>query len=220
MVKKNKTGASVRKSKGLLYVIAGAFVLVLLYFSFDVIPLDEYQKAEEGKDLTALTSTYFKEILPEVLADAPEPCVLMDNLASAEAAAWEQYGKQTTIGSRYYFLTKGIGVVSAVDDDFVSLTFGGADQHCTLKVSTVYVFGNEIRDASGKLLLQDIGDLASFNGLAQSINTHARETILSPFLKDVQLGEKVQFAGAFVVNRKLGLTDDLEIKPIQLQRID
>ena len=87
-------------------------------------------------------------------------------------------------------------------------------------MATVYIFGNEIRDASGELLLQDVGELTKFNAVSELINKKVRDDIIPHFLNEVQVGQKIRLAAAFALNRRVGVTDDFEVMPIQMQIID
>lgn len=203
-----------------MYGISALIGLVLLYLSFDIVPLDERAETTAGEDVAEMVAVYFEETLPAVMLDAPQPCGLLKTLETEDSNGWEKYGQQTAIGNRYYFLISGQGQVNTVEDDFITVTFGTGEAQCTFRISTVYIFGNEIRDASGKLQLKEVGSLPTFNSLSESINERVRKQVVAPFLKSVKEGKTIQVQGAFALNRRLGWDPDVEIKPIQLQFID
>lgn len=209
-----------RKRKALKYGVVGLIGIFLMYHSFYVVSLDSRARDTADEDMTQLAASYFSQTLPEALENAPAPCTLLSTLSRPEDNDWAAYGKQTNIGNRYYFLVRGEGVIEEIEKDFISVAFGKTEEACLLRISTVYIFGNEIRDASGKLLLQDVGELSKFNAISESINKKVRDEIVPDFLKQAQVGMKVQVDGAFALNRRIGVTDDLEVVPIQLQIID
>lgn len=219
MVKSDK-GIQSRKRKAFKYGIVGLIGIFLLYHSFYVISLDSRERDTADGDIAQLAALYFSQTLPQVLENAPAPCALLSKLSTPEDNDWAAYGKQTNIGNRYYFLVRGEGVIEEIEKDFIIVAFGEGEEACLLRISTVYIFGNEIRDASGKLLLQDVGELSKFNAISESINKKVRDEIVPDFLKQAQVGKKVQVDGAFALNRRIGVTDDLEVMPIQLQIID
>ena len=100
------------------------------------------------------------------------------------------------------------------------VAFGEGEEACSLRLATVYIFGNEIRDASGELRLQEVDELTKFNTVSELINKKVRDEIIPDFLKDVQVGQKIQLAGAFALNRRIGVTEDFEVMPIQIKIID
>src|SRR5690606_33414790 len=128
-------------------------------------------------------------------------------------------GSQANVGNRYYFLVRGEGVIEEIGRGFISVGFGEGEEVWLLRISTVYIFGNEIRDASGNLLLQDVGELSKFSTISESINKKVRDEMVPDFLKQAKVGKNVHFGGAFALNRRIGVTDDLEVMPIQLQII-
>ncbi|MBD1424635.1 DUF2291 family protein [Sphingobacterium arenae] len=218
MVKNDKNIPS-KKRRALKYGLIGLIAVFLIYHSFDVVSLDSRKKGGDEEDVTQLADAYFLQSLPKVLADAPEPCTLLAALSQKDQD-WASYGKQTNIGNRYYFLIRGEGNIQEIKDSYVRVAFGEGEQACSLRIATVYIFGNEIRDASGKLALADVGELTKFNAISEKLNKRVREEIIPEFLEKVQVGQKIQITGAFALNRRLGVTDDFEVMPVQLQIVD
>ncbi|NGM64507.1 DUF2291 family protein [Sphingobacterium sp. SGR-19] len=216
---KNDKDIQPQKRKALKYGLIGLIAFFLIYHSFDVVPLDSRRHDDDEEDVAQRADAYFLQSLPEVLANAPEPCTLLAALSQKDQD-WASYGKQTNIGNRYYFLIRGEGSVQEIQDSYVQVAFGEGEQVCSLRVATVYIFGNEIRDASGKLALEDVGELTKFNAISERLNKRVREEIIPEFLGKVQVGQKIRFAGAFALNRRLGVTDDFEVMPVQLQIVD
>jgi len=217
---KSDAGMRPKKRKTLVYGIVGLIGLFLLYHAFYVVPLDARAKDATDGDMQQLVEAYFSQTLPVALQQAAEPCALMKALSAEESTAWAEYGRQTTIGNRYYFLLRGEGVVEEIGKDFIQVAFGADEQRCLVRISTVYIFGNEIRDASGELLLQDIGELSKFNAISELINAKVRKEVVPAFLKQAQVGMKVQVDAALALNKRIGISEDLEITPISLKVID
>lgn len=215
---KNDKGKPSKNRKVLKYGLIGLVSIFLLYNSFYVVSLDSRISKQVDGEAELLADMYLTERLPEVLASAPEPCALLQALTQ-EDADWEQYGKQTNIGNRYYFLVNGEGIVEEINDSFVRIKFGAGPEACSLRLATVYIFGNEIRDASGALRLEDVGELAKFNAISEIINKQVREQVVPAFLDAVQVGQRVSVKGAFALNKRLGITADFEVMPTELQII-
>lgn len=209
-----------KKRNALKYGVMGLIGIFLVYHSLYVVSLDSRTSDSMDEDTAELAAEYFSQTLPSVMEKAPTPCALLTALSKQEDNDWGGYGKQTNIGNRYYFLVRGEGVVKEIEDSFISVAFGEGEEVCSLRIATIYIFGNEIRDASGELLLQDVGELTKFNAVSELINKKVRNEVVADFLKNVQVGQKIQVDGAFAVNRRIGVTDDVEVMPIQLQIID
>lgn len=208
-----------KKRRAFKYGLIGLISIVLLYHSFYVVSLDSRANESVDGDVAQMADDYFLQTLPSVMENAPTPCMLLSALGE-EDHDWKTYGKQTNIGNRYYFLVQGEGTVEEIEDNFVKVVFGEGAKTCSLRVATVYIFGNEIRDASGELLLQDVGELTKFNAVSELINKKVRDDIIPHFLNEVQVGQKIRLAAAFALNRRVGVTDDFEVMPIQMQIID
>lgn len=209
-----------KKRKALKYGLIGLISVFILYHSFYVVSLDSRANESMDGDVVQLADTYFSQTLPGVLENAPTPCTLLRALSTEEDQGWEAYGKQTNIGNRYYFLIRGEGTIEEIEDNFVRVVYGEGAESCSLRMATVYIFGNEIRDASGELLLEDVGELTKFNAVSELMNKKVRDEIIPGFLKEVQVGRKIQLDAAFALNRRIGVTDDFEVMPIHVQFID
>lgn len=217
---KSDKGVQPKKRNALKYGAMGLIGVFLVYHSLYVVSLDSRTADMVDEDIAQLAEEYFSQTLPGVMESAPTPCALLTALSKQEDNDWGGYGKQTNIGNRYYFLVRGEGVVQEIEDSFVRVAFGDGEKTCSLRIATVYIFGNEIRDASGELLLQDVGELTKFNAVSELLNKKVRNEVVTDLLKKVQVGQKIQLDGAFALNRRIGVTDDFEVMPIQLQIID
>lgn len=209
-----------KKRNALKYGVIALFSLFLGYHSFYAVSLDERETEMDQDDMEQLVEAYFSQTLPAALEQAPAPCTLLHALSKEEDGDWTAYGKQTNIGNRYYFLVRGTGVIKEITDSYISVAFDEDGETCTLRIATVYIFGNEIRDAAGELSLQDMGDLAKFNAVSGLMNKKVRDEILPDFLKKAQVGQKIAVDGAFAWNRRIGTTDDFEVMPVQVRMVE
>src|SRR5690606_7543857 len=119
---KNDKGIQPKKRKALKYGLIGLIAVFLIYHSFDVVPLDSRRNDGDEEDVSQLADAYFLQSLPEVLANAPEPCTLLAALSQKDQD-WETYGEQINIGNRYYFLIQGEGSVQEIKDSYVQMVF-------------------------------------------------------------------------------------------------
>ena len=213
----NNPKAGKRDRKLLGYAIFLAFIGVLVFFSIRIKPLDSRMQQETTFDIAAYVDDFFRDSLPGRIDQALEVCVLFSHLSVGNDADWEQHGHRPTIGSRYYFLTVGTGIVEQVEESFVVLNMIGADMPCTVRIATEYIFGNAVRDASGVIQLEDLDDLTTFNRISEIINERIRTQVLPPFVNAVQLNDTVFVAGACSINKRLMDTTAVELVPIDLK---
>ena len=207
----NRRSLSVWK-RAVLFVIAG----VVLFLSIRIEPLGSQDQQDTVFDVAAYVDAFFADSLVERIDAAPEVCTLIDELSLATEDEWAVMGNQVAIGSKYCFLTRGNGIVARVDTDAVVLRLAGSDGPRNVRVATEYVFGNEVRDASGMIRLEDFDDLTVFNQLSEVINERIRTQVLPTFVNSVEVRDSVFVAGACCMNTRLRDMEDIELIPIEL----
>ena len=139
---------------------------------------------------------------------------LVNNIKTAQASAFSTYGHALDIGNIRYFMTKGGGVVTNIDESDVCVLTPGK---LTIKIATEYIFGNALRDAAGIIKVNDFSNTADLNNISSEINKIIRTTVLPEFKKGVKKGDKIFFAGAFELNSAHVNLENIEVIPFQLK---
>src|SRR4029078_9801703 len=121
------------------------------------------------------------------------------------------------IGNIRYFLVKGQGQVVSVNENDVSILARADTNQTALKMATEFVFGNAIRDASGKIDINEFANTMDFNNVSAEINKIVRAEVLPQFKANVKKGDSLQFAGAIELNREHLNTNDIEVIPVQVK---
>src|SRR5690606_2760440 len=193
-----------------------AAVGVVIFLSVRIEPLESRLQREKVFDVEAYVNGLLHDSLAAPIATAPEICALLGRLSSATDAEWASLGRQTAIGSRYCFLVRGTGIVERVEADAVVLRLTDSGRSCDVRVATEYVFGNEIRDATGMVRLEDFDDLTTFNQVSEFINERIRTQVLPPFVNEVRSHDTVDVVGACCINKRLMGVEDVELVPLKL----
>ncbi|MEZ4904482.1 MAG: DUF2291 family protein [Spirosomataceae bacterium] len=118
----------------------------------------------------------------------------------------------TAIGSIRYFLIKGEGVITAInEDDIVVKT-----NHNRLSIATEFIYGNALRDASGLFDITAFSNTTDINNVSSELNKIVRTTVAAPFKAKAKVGDTIRFGGAIELNKeRLNLTN-IEVIPASL----
>lgn len=197
-------------------------ILVLLVVGFNSIyfrKLDEMKSASSKFDAKAYARKYFNDrLLPSINSgvDINQLLVLLQN---NKEQTFEKYAHALGIGNIRYFLVTGQGRVKSVNENDVTVVTTADSGQNTLRIATEFVFGNAIRDASGKIDINEFANTMDFNTVSSEINKIVRTEVLPPFKAMVKTGDSIQFAGATELNKAHLNVEDIEVVPIQLKII-
>lgn len=180
---------------------------------------DVKMKASEF-NATAYADRFYNKQLLQLSDSAVEISSLIAMLKSNKEEAFSRYGHALSIGSIKYFLIRGEGTVTAVNTNTVAVKLPGDTIDTKLSIATEFVFGNAIRDASGKLSLSDFSNLSDVNNISLELNKMVRTKVLPPFKQNVTAGNHIRFYGAVQLNQERLNLDEIEIIPIQLQLVN
>ena len=124
--------------------------------------------------------------------------------------AKQKLGNRLGIGESAYFLVKGSSQIRAIHSDEILLTNGST-------IVTQYIFGNEVRDASRMVSLSDFKSQKDLNSLTEALNTYLREKKIPQEIKNLQVGDHIQFIGACEVNPLDLPIHSLMIYPVEIK---
>ncbi|GAA4730180.1 DUF2291 domain-containing protein [Flavisolibacter ginsenosidimutans] len=208
--------------KSLKYIITVAVILIVAYNSVYFKKLSEVKAAASSKqfDAVAYAQNYLVKKLPVALNKAMEVNELTGLLQSNPKEAFDKYSHALGIGNIRFFLVKGRGEITKIEDDatFVLVKKDSASQ--VIKIATEYVFGNAIRDASGLININEFNNTMDFNNVSAEINKIIRRDVLPPFKAGAKKGDRVEFTGAVELNQVHLKLDNIEVVPISLKIVN
>ncbi|WP_281225672.1 DUF2291 domain-containing protein [Flavobacterium aquiphilum] len=199
--------------KKYVYILAFLIIAILGYNSFYFKKLSDIKKAQkESFDFKAFAdSIYYKGILK-----SKKTIALTDLISSIKAnqeAAFKKYGNRLGIGNSDYFMIKSTGKIIDIKDGIYTIA---DEKNGVVFIDTKYIFGNDLRDASGLVKLTDFKTNAQFNKVSESLNKIVRNEIPKQ-TKNVKIGDSISFSGAIKLNKKQTLFTDLLIIPSQIK---
>lgn len=207
--------------KVIKYLVAIILAVIIIDNSFYIKKLSDVKAASvAGKfDAEKYSATFWKQKLIPDLGKAIDINRLTNLLKSNPGNTFDTYSHALGIGNLKYFLVKGEGKITSVDDNDVSALIKTTTGQNAIKIATEFVYGNAVRDASGLINMNDFDNTMDFNNISAGINKIIRTKVLPAFKADAKTGEVVQFVGAIELNQKHLDLNDIEVTPIDLKII-
>lgn len=187
--------------KTIKYILAITAILVIGYNSMYFKKLDEVQQAASGNkfDAAAYASNFYHHLLLPKLDNAVDVSTLFNVLQTEPAKAFANYSHALGIGNIKYFLVKGKGTVTEITENNIGIAADSLQKE--LRMTTEFVYGNAIRDASGLVDLNAFTNTADFNNVSAEINRIIRKEVLPPFRAKVKKGDTIRFYAAMELNQ-------------------
>lgn len=199
--------------KKYVYILAFLIIAILGYNSVYFKKLSDIKKAKkESFDFKIFAdSIYYKGILKS------KKTIALTNLISSiktnQEAAFTKHGNRLGIGNSAYFMIKSTGKIIDIKDGIYTIA---DEKNGVVFIDTKYIFGNDLRDASGLVKLTDFKTNAQFNKVSENLNEIVRNEIPKQ-TKNVKIGDSISFSGAVKLNKKQTLFTDLLIIPSQIK---
>jgi predicted lipoprotein len=157
--------------------------------------------------------------MPAVIDAATEFDQLLLAIEKDPQLAFEKNTHALAIGNYRYAMVKMSGIVVAVhEDDFIIETFIGGNKK-QLLVTTEFIYGSAVRDASGLIDIKDFTSASDLNAIAESFNETIKKTVIQPFKKRLSNGLKIQLVAAVELNKENMVLDQLVLLPVQINPI-
>jgi len=203
-------------SKPIKYLIAIVIIGLIGYNSIYLKKLSSLKAESKNFDAAVFAKDIVNNKLQPILSKAVSIDFLIQRLETTPASLFKKYGHSLTIGSAKFFLVRGIGKITAIDDSGVMVQTSGNHQ---IKIATEYIFGNGIRDATGLVKLNDFSNTTDLSNISSEINKIIRKEIVPPFKAAAKSGDQVEFTGAIELNEAHLDLQAIELLPISLKII-
>jgi predicted lipoprotein len=216
MANQQATNGRVRKVAKILIVLA--FAVFVLYHSVYFEKLSErHQKASHDSfDPQTYVENFWTE-LQKITENAVKATTLLQLFESDMSQAVARYGKTLGVSSNHSYLLKGEGRVIEIQEETILVRLSSDTMPVTMAVQTDFIFGNDIRDASGLVRVSDFPSTMEFNAISSHINGIVKASVLPPILKKVETGDQLRFVAAATVNEESPDLDPLNVVPIKLE---
>lgn len=188
-------------NKIIKYCIGILAAIVVIYFSLDIQNLDKHKAASNSVKFNAtdFAARFWDESLPLSITQVPQMTDVLRMLNENPQKAFEIYGKKLGISKTGYFMVNGKGTIENVEDEFIELVL---DKNTQIKIATDFIYGNAVRDGSGKVNIDDFLNMTDFNAVSVEINKLVKDKVVSRLKKSASRSKILEFAGAFEINEE------------------
>lgn len=208
--------------KTIKYSVGIILIIFIAYNSVYFKKLDEYKLASSAKSFDAekyARDFYTNKLIPR-FDSGMEIGQLLIELKENPQKAFDNYSHALDIGNIRYFLVHGEGRITTKSEDAIGVLLSNDSGKHNIKITTEFVFGNAIRDASGLIRLDEFTNTTELNSVSESINQIVRKEVLPHFKAMAVTGRVVKFSGAMELNQAHVRIDSVEVVPIQLSILD
>jgi predicted lipoprotein len=172
----------------------------LLFLSLDIQNLETHRAANSIKfDATDFAAKFWNESLPSCIAEAPQLVDVLKILSENPQKAFGIYGKKLGISKTDYLMVSGKGLIEKVENDFVVLAL---DENSKIKIAIDFIYGNAVRDGSGKVNINEFLNMTDFNAVSVAINKLVKERVVTRLQKSAAVGKWLEFTGAFEISEE------------------
>lgn len=170
-------------------------VLLVVYFSLDIRNLDVQKKGNSGAAFNAgeYTADFWENKLPGCLADAVDLVELKRLINNNPDTVCSLSGHRLGISRTCYFYVKGKGIVDSISEEEIVVNM---DNKLKAGLITLYIFGNAVRDGSGKVDINTFLNMMDFNAVSVLLNKKVKNEVVGPALGKLKTGMQIEFAGA------------------------
>jgi predicted lipoprotein len=187
--------------------------LIVIYFSLDIQKLDKTRAANINTAFNA--DDYAGKFWEKELSGCIERAIDIDQLAGLlktnPQQAISDYSQKLGISHTYFFTVKGSGKILSVEEEYLEVE---TDLKSKVQIATAFIFGNAVRDGSGKVDIDGFLNMTDFNNVSVAINKLVKERVVTPVITSVKPGMLIQFAGDIEISDDNLNLEDIRIIPI------
>lgn len=206
-------------SKIVKYIIGVLTIVLVVYLSFDIQKLDEYKAANSDVkfDATEFAQDFWENELDECITAAPDVNAVTKLLELNPETAFRNYAYKLGISKTHYLIFKGTGVIESIDEEFLLVR---VDENTNIQVATDFIFGNAIRDGSGKVDINEFVNMTDFNNVSVALNKLAKQKVVAHLKKSAKIGMSIEFTGAAEINEENIDVSTIRVIPINAKLTD
>src|SRR5215831_619555 len=193
-------------------------IIIVAYNSVYFKKLDEVKASKAATEFNAAqyAQTFWNTKLIPNLSKAVDLNQLTAMLSTDPAKSFDTYSHVLGIGNLRYFLVKGKGTITSVNEDDVRVLLQSDSSKKTITIATEYIFGNAVRDATGLININEFKNTMDFNNVSAEINKIIREKVVPSFKQKVKKGDIINFIGAIELNKEHLDLSKIEVIPVSL----
>jgi predicted lipoprotein len=189
-------------------------VLAVIFFSLKIENLEEYKAANTTTtfDASEYAAKFWAEQIPGIDENAIDASNLIQLLNEKPDEAFEKHSHVLGIANTHYFMVKGKGKISTIEEEFVVLQINDTQ---SIQLATDFIFGNAVRDASGKISINEFLNMTDFNNVSVALNKLVKTNVVNELRSAVEVGKTIEFVGATEINKENIDIENMRIIPVR-----
>ena len=206
-------------NKTVKFIIGVLAIIMVGYLSLDIEKLDKYKAANKDTsfDATEYANLFWENQLTDCIENAPDIKVITKQLEQNPEVAFEKYTHKLGISKTHYLILHGSGIISSVDEEFLLVR---TDDDTLVELATEFIFGNSLRDGSGKVDINQFVNMTDFNNVSVALNKLVKEKVVSRLKRSAKAGMRIEFAGATEINEENADLTQFRVIPISANLSD
>jgi len=206
-------------SKTIKYSLGALVAVFVLYLSLDIQNLEKHRASVAPAlfNATDFATKFWEESLASAIDEAPYVTDVLKALNEHPQKAFETYGRKLGISKTDYFLVKGVGVIEKVTDEYILLAI---NEQAKIKIATDFIYGNAVRDGSGKVNIDEFLNMTDFNAVSVAINKLVKEKVVARLKQSAKEGKQLEFAGAFEIMEEQTDLSSILVLPVSAKISD
>jgi predicted lipoprotein len=207
------------QKKFVRYAVAGIIFILIAVNSvyFRKLSDVEREKASGKIDISKYANKVWGEIIIPSFQVAPDIVDLYQSLKTNPDQAFSKYSHSLGIGNIKYLMVKGRGKVVSINEDNLDLAINFDQKQLQVSIETEFIYGNAIRDAAGKIKLDEFENTMELNNLSAELNKRVRDSIIPVFINNVKINDMIIFSGVLELNNKYLDLSKIELLPVRLE---
>jgi predicted lipoprotein len=201
------------------YGIVIVTTVLVIFLSLDIQKLDEVKTGNADSNINPddYAISFWKNELPGCIEKAINADNLINLLKTDPQKAINEYSHQLGISHTYYFILKGSGKIISVEEEYLIVE---TDEKNKVQIATSFIFGNAVRDASGKVDIDDFINMTAFNNVSVAINKLVKDQVVEGLKALARPEMLLQFAGATEISEEDMNPDAVRIIPVSINFMD
>jgi len=158
--------------KAIKYIVAGIVLIVIAYNSVYFKSLSEVKAASVAGafDAGSYAQQFWNDQLIPGLSKAVELPQLITQLETNKENTFKAHSHALGIGNIRYFLVRGQGEITAINENDISVVVQPDSLQRTIKIATEFIYGNAVRDALGVINMTEFSNTTDLNSVSEEIN--------------------------------------------------
>ncbi|MDX1284055.1 MAG: DUF2291 family protein, partial [Draconibacterium sp.] len=165
----------------------------------------------ETFDAIVYAANFWEEQIPTIHQSAVEASNFIQLLKNNPNETFEKHGHVLGISKTYYFMLKGNGKISAIDEEYLVVEI---NENQSIQLATDFIFGNAVRDGSGKISIDEFLNMTDFNNVSVAINKLVKKNVVEKLKSEMESGKTIEFVGATEINEENFDINNIRIIPV------